>query len=271
MPKISLEKKAFKVAEATAIKAGKLLLKEFHSKREIQFKGNTNNLVTDMDKASEELIVKAIQKEFPSHSIIAEERPILNYGSPYQWYIDPLDGTTNYTHGFPVFCVSIGFEVNDKPLLGVVYNPNLNEIFHAIKGDGAYRNGKHVRISKTNKISESLLATGFPYDLKTSKNNNLNYFNTFIMHARAIRRAGSAALDLCYTACGIFDGFWEIKLGPWDIAASSIIAKEAGATVTDFYDNKLNLYKGEIIASNGLIHKEMLKIIRKAKAKNDFL
>lgn len=259
-------KSALEVATAAALKSGKFLLENLRKKKLVSFKDKyMKNVVTDIDKASEESIVRAIKRAFPSHDIIAEERGLSDSGSEFRWHIDPLDGTVNYVHGFPVFCVSIGLAINDEVVVGVVYNPNLNELFYATTGVGAFRNGERITVSKTPTLQQSLLATGFPYDLKTSKENNIAYFNAFIKEARAIRRAGSAAIDLCYVAYGIFDGFWEIKLGSWDMAAGCLIASEAGAKVTNIKGEKLDLYKGNAVASNGKIHKEMLKVIRDAK------
>jgi len=255
------------VSKSSALEAGNLLIKKINSKRKITSKDNTsNNLVTDMDEISQDIIVNKIHRKFPDHHIIAEEKNyFLNLHSDYKWYIDPLDGTVNYVHRFPFFCVSIAFEIKNEIVVGVVYNPNLKELFWAIKGEGSYKNGKVIRVSKTKKLSNALLATGFPYDLKKTRANNINYFNTFIYKAQAIRRGGSAALDLCYTASGIFDGFWEIKLHPWDIAAGAIITKEAGGNVSNFSGDKLNLWEGKIVASNGLIHNEMIKVISEVR------
>ena len=256
---------ALAVARTAAVDAGDFLLKRLHSPRKhIQFKTSSNNLVTAMDRAAEERIVRAIRKAFPDHGIVAEERPPMDSGSLCRWLIDPLDGTTNYAHGFPVFSVSIGLECHGRMEIGVVYNPNLRQVFWARRGRGAYCNRGRLKVSRSGRLRESLLATGFPYDLRTSPDNNVNYFIEFLRHARAIRRAGSAALDLCYVAAGIFDGFWEIKLGPWDIAAASLIAAEAGARLSGMRGEPLSVYSGNIVAGNAKIHTQMLQVIRRA-------
>ncbi len=252
--------------KATAVNAAKkagLMLKErLGSALDIEYKG-VLNLVTEMDKKAEALIISEIRKAFPSHSILTEESGKHAGEEGYRWIIDPLDGTTNYAHGLPFFCVSIGFEAWGQVTHGVVYNPMLNELFYAQKGKGAYLNGKKITVSKIDNLNSSLLATGFPYDIRSSKNNNLVHFKKFALKAQAIRRAGSAALDLCYAACGRFDGFWEIKLKPWDTAAACLMVEEAGGRVTDFSGGPFDMDKPECLASNRLIHEEMLKVLNK--------
>lgn len=238
--------------------AGELLLERFHSDFAVSRKGVVN-LVTDVDLASEELIVSRIRKAFPSHSILAEERnPDLRSGN-CKWVIDPLDGTTNYAHGYPVFSVSIGLEISGKIEWGVVFDPSRNEMYTARRGSGACCNGEPIAVSKVATLEASLLATGFPYDIHTSRT-NLDNFSAFAVRAQGIRRAGSAALDLCYVAAGRFDGFWELKLKPWDCAAGSLIVAEAGGKVTDFHGGPASIYEGAILASNGVIHREMLEV-----------
>lgn len=249
-----------KTAVLAAAKAGLLLKKNLGKSLSIEFKG-VIDIVTEMDKKAEAMIVKTIKAAFPDHGILTEESAEQKTGSEYRWIIDPLDGTTNYSHGYPVFCVSIALEKAGDVMLGVVYEPMLDELFTAEKGRGAYLNKKKIQVSRIAELHRSLLATGFPYDVRTSPENNINHFANFAVRAQAIRRAGSAALDMCYVACGRFDGFWELKLKPWDIAAAMLIVKEAGGAVTDFTGNPLSLYAGETMASNGLIHKEMLKVL----------
>lgn len=244
----------------TARKAGALLKENVGKVGRIEFKGAVD-IVTEVDRKSEDLIMAAIRKSFPGHGILTEESPELKQDSPYKWIIDPLDGTTNYSHGFPFFCVSIGFEEAGEVTFGVVYDPMLDELFTAEKGVGAALNGKKIKVSAIDDLGRSLLATGFPYDLRASKDNNLNFFSEFAVKAQAIRRAGSAALDLCYLASGRFDGYWEMKLRPWDVAAGALIAGEAGGQVTDFSGGPFSIYGKECLATNGLIHEDMKRIL----------
>jgi myo-inositol-1(or 4)-monophosphatase len=249
----------------TAVNAARsagLLLKEHLGKVEqVEFKGAVD-LVTEMDKKAEDLIVNEIRKNFPDHGILTEESKERLTGTPYRWIIDPLDGTTNYAHGFPIFCVSIAFEQEDEVIFGVVYDPMLDELFTAEPGGGSFLNGRKIRVSGTDSLDRSLLATGFPYDVRTSRANNLDHFSRFAVKAQAIRRAGSAALDLCYVACGRFDGFWEMKLHPWDVAAGALIVKEADGKVTDFTGGGFSIHTGVCLATNGLIHGEMVEVLK---------
>ena len=253
------------LAVSAAKRAGALLRENLGRAGNIEFKGAVD-IVTELDKRSEALITDSIKKAFPGHGILAEETPELAAKSPCRWIIDPLDGTTNYAHGFPVFCVSIAFEQTGEVKLGVVYNPMLDELFLAEKGRGAFLNGLPIAVSKVASMDRSLLATGFPYDLRTSENNNFDHFFNFSRKAQAIRRAGAAALDLSYTAAGRFDGFWEMKLKPWDVAAATLIVKEAGGTVTDFSGRPFSIEGDECLASNGVIHGEMLEVFSKKGA-----
>ena len=232
-----------RIAISITKRAGRLLMQHYGKAHEIEHKGrHVINLVTNVDKKSEALIVGALKQHFPAHQILAEEGLGAKGFSSYKWIIDPLDGTTNYTHGFPFFCVSIGLEVQGEMALGVVYAPMLGELFVGMRGKGATLNGKRIHVSKEPSLSKSLLATGFPYDIREAARNNLNYFAKFAKRAQAIRRAGSAALDLCYLACGRFDGFWELRLAPWDLAAATLIVEEAGGKVTNFKGKRLNIY-----------------------------
>lgn len=255
----------------TAVKgvhqAGKILLENLGKVKQIDYKGEIN-LVTEIDQLSEKTIKKIINDRYPQHEILAEESGTTKpSASLYKWIIDPLDGTTNYAHGYPYFCVSIALEKAGKIILGVVYNPVLAELFVAKAGEGAHLNGNKIHVAATEALNRSLLATGFPYDIRESSLNNLDNFKQFIFKAQAIRRAGSAALDLCYVAMGRFDGFWELKLAPWDTAAGCLMVNEAGGKVTDFKGNKLNIYSkdSETLASNGKIHEEMVKILMTVK------
>lgn len=253
-----------KVAIDTCLKAGELLKKSLGKVNKIRYKGEIN-LVTEVDHKSEDLIVTQLSLVFPTHSILSEEREKIERGSSYKWIVDPLDGTTNFAHAFPIFCVTVALEYEGEVILGVIFNPNLEELFVAEKKKGAYLNNKKISVSQTTELSKSLLATGFPYDIRTNKNNNLNHFSNFAVRAQAVRRAGSAALDLAYLACGRFDGFWEFQLAPWDSAAGVLLAQEAGGKVTDYKGNSIDIYKGEVLASNGKIHKEMLEVLNLAK------
>lgn len=247
-----------------ARKAGEALLKGLGRKRTVKYKGAVN-LVTEMDLLSEKIIVGEIEKRFPGHSILAEERPALQKPSPFLWIIDPLDGTTNYAHGFPIFSVSIALAKFGEVVSGVVYDPTRDELFTAQKGKGARLNGRKIRVSEETKLTRSLLATGFPYDLRESEINNFDHFYNFAVRAQAVRRAGSAALDLCYVAAGRFDGFWEMKLAPWDIAAGSLLVSEAGGKITDFGEKPVKLEGKHVLASNGKIHSAMLAIAKRGR------
>ncbi len=249
-----------RVAIDLAKASGQMLIEDLGRVMDVEHKGEID-LVTEADKRSEEFIVGRLQEVFPGHSIIAEERGGIGDPTEYLWLVDPLDGTTNYAHGFPWFSVSIALLKGGKLIVGTVYHPVLNELFWAAKGEGAWLNGKRIYVSKTAQLSQSFLATGFPYDIRESEVNNLNHFSNFALKALAIRRAGSAALDLAYLACGRFDGFWELKLQPWDMAAGFLLVKEAGGKVTDFRGGKFDPFGREILASNGLIHGEMLKVL----------
>jgi len=252
------------VAIRAAKKAGDILRSRLGRKRKIAYKGAVN-LVTEMDILAEKIIVSEIQKHFPDHDVLAEEGFAMEKASRFRWIIDPLDGTTNYAHGFPVFCVSIALTKDKEVVLGVVYDPTRDELFAAEKGRGARLNGHTIRVSSETNLSRSLLATGFPYDLRKSRINNFDHFHNFAIRAQAIRRAGSAALDLCYVAAGRFDGFWEMKLSPWDIAAGSLMVAEAGGKVTNFFGKPLSLSEKHLLASNGKIHNAMLRVIKMGK------
>ncbi len=254
------------VAREAALKAGKLLRENIHGVRQISYKGDIN-LVTEMDTKSERAVVETLRTAFPNHGIVAEEETTIRNGSGYTWIIDPLDGTTNYAHGYPCFSVSIALELEGTVVLGVVYDPMRDEFFSAQKGEGAHLNGRRISVSGTDKLIKSLLATGFPYDRKVSEKNNLDYFHDLLMASQEVRRDGSAALDLCFVACGRFDGFWELKLKSWDVAAGSLIVTEAGGRVSDLSGNKFDMHAENILASNGRIHDQMAEILEKADRK----
>jgi myo-inositol-1(or 4)-monophosphatase len=245
-----------------AVEAGTLLRDKLYDRHTVQYKGEIN-LVTEADRLSETLIMERIHRSFPGHDILAEESPETTNGSGFRWIIDPLDGTTNYAHGYPVFCVSIALEVAGEIRLGAVYNPMLAELFTAEKGAGAFLNGGRIAVSRTKDLNRGLLATGFPYDIREDKNNNMNYFTAFAMNAQAVRRAGAAALDLAYVAAGRFDGFWELKLMPWDTAAGWLLVTEAGGVVTNLSGGPFGIRSPNMLAGNGIINDQMLRILSK--------
>jgi myo-inositol-1(or 4)-monophosphatase len=249
-----------KIALAAAIEGGRVLMQKFGSALEISHKGEVD-LVTEADRAAEETIVSVIRDTFPRHDILAEEADYGHSDSTYRWIIDPLDGTTNYAHGFPWFAVSIALEVEGEIRLGVVYNPFHHELFFAERGEGAYLNEVQIMVSKTARLDRALLATGFPYDRKTSPVNNYDHFLNFQQEAQACRRAGAASLDLAYTAAGRLDGYWEMKLKPWDVAAGQLLVTEAGGQVSDFNGRPLDINGQECLASNGLIHETMMTVL----------
>lgn len=248
------------VARQAAMKAGKLLKDNLSGSREISYKGEIN-LVTEMDRRSEQVIVETLLAVFPGHGVMAEEETTIENGSEFTWIIDPLDGTTNYAHGYPCFSISIALAQSQELILGVVYDPMRDELFTSEKGGGAFLNGTKIRVSSTGRLIQSLLATGFPYDRAVSKENNLDYFHALLMASQEVRRDGSAALDLCAVAAGRFDGFWELKLKPWDVAAGSLIVREAGGMVTNLSGSEFSIHEGAIVASNGRIHGLMLDIM----------
>ena len=254
------------VASDAARRAGNILRENIHGIREISYKGDIN-LVTEMDMRSERIVVETILASFPDHGIIAEEETSIRNESGYRWIIDPLDGTTNYAHGYPCFSVSIALEHEGDVIAGVVYDPMRDELFAARKGAGAFLNGKQIRVTSVDTLIRSLLATGFPYDRKVSEKNNMDFFHDLLMASQEVRRDGSAALDLCYVASGRFDGFWELKLKPWDVAAGSLIVTEAGGTISDFSGRRFNIHDEEILATNGRIHQPMVDILQKAGEK----
>lgn len=238
-----------------ARKAGAALRQRLKTDFKVEFKGEVD-LVTEMDRVAQDIIQEEILAKYPLHGILAEEDLDDQGTDGHVWVVDPLDGTTNYAHGFPVFCVSIAVVHHGDTLCGVVHNPVSEETFTAVKGEGASLNGHPITVSRVDKLDQSLLGTGFPYDIRETAENNLDHFARLAVAAQGIRRCGSAALDLCYVACGRFDGFWELGLKPWDVAAGILIIREAGGTVTDFDLNPITLDGSRVLASNGLIHRE---------------
>lgn len=240
--------------------AGRLLRDRLGTGFDIGHKGPID-LVTEVDLASEKLIRETISTYHPRHEILAEEGGLTEKPSEYRWIVDPLDGTTNYTHGYPLFCVSIALERSGEVVVGVVYDPMREEMFTAELGGGAALNNRAIRVSRTQQLTQSMLSTGFPYDISTSRLTNLDHWANFALNAQALRRDGAAALDLCYVACGRFDGFWELNLSPWDTAAGALIVSEAGGRVTNFGGGTFSNYKPEVVASNGLIHDRMIEVL----------
>jgi len=248
------------VAWQAADTVGAIIRANWLKPKTVDHKGAVD-LVTDTDRRCERTIVEIITKEFPDHSILAEEETRLEHDdSSYRWIIDPLDGTTNFAHGYPHFCVSIGLEWNGEVILGLVYDPLRRECFQAIKGQGATLNGEPIHCSAVTEIDNALLATGFPYDRRDHADYYLSFFRAFLTRCQGIRRNGSAALDLCYVACGRIDGYWELKLKPWDVAAASLIVTEAGGKLSDFRGQPFDIRGRETLAANMLIHQQMMRI-----------
>ena len=249
--------------------SGKILKEYMNKDFKIESKDVVSNLVTEVDKRSEAEIIEVIRNDFPDHNILSEEIGALNTSSDVKWIIDPIDGTINYAHGIPICCVSIGVEVAGEIVMGGIYNPFGNEMFFAEKGKGSYLNDNRIQVSKESDFKKSLLVTGFPYKTGSNPNNPVQVFSAIVNSDIPVRRLGSAALDICWTACGRFDGFWEYNLNAWDVAAGLIILTEAGGTVTDFTGGTYSVYNKEILATNGNIHEELLSIIMKAAGKKD--
>ena len=250
------------VATNAARQAGDVLTECMRTGFQIEHK-EIINLVTDADHQAEQRIIDVIHEAFPTHPVLAEERGLTEQSpSRYKWVIDPLDGTTNFAHGFPAYCVSIGVECDGRGIIGVVYDPTRDELFTAQIGHGAYLNGAPISVSTTDHLNRALLVTGFAYDIRETSNNNLNHFARFALKVQGLRRTGTAALDLCYVAAGRFDGFWEVALSPWDMAAGVVILREAGGNVTNFNGAPHSIYERELVASNSLIHQAMLDLLQ---------
>jgi len=249
-----------KFAVETALGAGEILKKGLSQTKKIAFKGRIDP-VTEFDLKSEKYITGAIKKNFPDHSILAEEGTGRDNESAFRWIIDPLDGTVNYSHGFPVYCVSIALEHDGQIIVGVIYDPEREELFAAGHGLGSRLNGKKITVTGERRLQRSLLATGFAYNIATARKNNLGMFARMMKKAQAVRRLGSAALDLCWVAAGRFDGFWEYYLHPWDTAAAILILTEAGGRVTRIDGGRYSIFDDDILASNGHIHMAMKAVL----------
>lgn len=253
-------------AELAAREAGKYIVSNLGKVKQVSFKSQQSNLVTEVDKKSEEIIIETLQKDFPDFDILAEESGASSTkNSEFMWVIDPLDGTTNFTHGLPIFSVSIGLIKGNEVIAGVVYDPTRDQLFSAEKGKGAFLNGKRISVSKTKDIKKSLLVTGFPYNVEENPDFCFERFVIMTQNSRAVRRLGSAALDFAYVAAGIFDGFWEVKLNPWDIAAGLLLVNEAGGKVTNFKGEDSDIFNPQILASNGQIHNKMIELLELAE------
>jgi len=247
-----------KVAIEIAREAGAILRDGFDRPKKITYKGEVD-LVTESDRRSEELVVARLQKQFPDHGIVAEEGARTAGRTKYCWHVDPLDGTTNFAHGYPCFAVSLGLVEDGEPIVGVVFNPVANELFTAVRGEGAFLNEHRIRVSPVEKLAHSLVATGFPTHLR-KKSSNMEYYWQFTLRTHGVRRDGSAALDLCSVACGRFDAYWEFGLSSWDTAAGVLLVKEAGGMVTDLAGQPYRLGGPSLIATNGHIHGELQEV-----------
>ncbi len=246
-----------------AKEAGEIIREGFGNNISIEFKTDESNLVTNIDKAAEKKIVDYINKEYPTHSIIAEESGESKKLSEYTWIIDPLDGTTNFAHSLPIFAVSIGLQKNGETILGVVYDVMRDVVYSAEKGAGCFANEKKLNVSNNSNLAKSVLVTGFAYDRKDGYKEAVKIFGTLLPKTRAIRRLGSAALDFCYVASGVFDGFWEANLAPWDVCAGILLVEEAGGKVTDFSNNEISAFSNSFLATNGVIHSSLIEEISK--------
>jgi myo-inositol-1(or 4)-monophosphatase len=261
MKKRDPEGEFLKVAVRAARAAGRIQRAAFGAAQTVEHKGAID-LVTATDRRSEKAILDVISRAFPDHGILAEESGSRAGDGKHLWVVDPLDGTTNFSRGFPYFCASVALARAGEVIAAAVYQPLLDELFTARRGGGAFLNGTPLRVSSQGQLDQAFLATGFPYDIRRSRRTNIDHFTHFATRCLAIRRAGAAALDLAYVAAGRFDGFWELKLRPWDIAAASLLIEEAGGRVTGLTGRPWRLPVRDIVASNGLVHKEMLAVLR---------
>jgi myo-inositol-1(or 4)-monophosphatase len=250
---------------AIARRAGAILRAGVEHERMVESKGHAD-VVNDIDKASEALIVAALRERFPEHAIVAEEGGGTHSSAAYTWYIDPLDGTLNYLHGLPIYCVSLGLLHEGQPYLGVVYDPTRDELFAAERGRGAYLNGRRIHVSQTASLGAALLTTGFPYERFSRTDNNLREFAHILLKVQDVRRPGSAALDLCYAAAGRSDGHWELGLKPWDVAAAALILSEAGGQLSGWRSEPWVVTDDRLVATNGHIHRQLIAELDAASA-----
>ncbi len=263
---MSTDPSPFVAAAAKAAElAGAELLARLTARREIASKGSRIDLVTDADRASEKAILDFLAAQFPGHAVLGEETGKHDGTEPFRWIVDPLDGTTNYAHRVPHFCVSIAVEDEQGLLAGAVLDPLRQELFTAGRGLGARLNGEPIRVTGEAELGRALLGTGFPYDVWSKPERPLKLFDGFVRRAQGLRRAGSAALDLCYVAAGRFDGFFEVTLKPWDLAAGTLLVREAGGEVTDLSGGPLDLFQGDVLASNGVLHPALAALARQAQ------
>jgi myo-inositol-1(or 4)-monophosphatase len=260
----NIERAAIRAARA----AGRIHLRRF-THTSIANKSNPVDLVTEADRESEAAVIDVIQRTFPTHSILAEESGGSIESGEHRWIIDPLDGTTNFAHGFPQFCVSIAYERRGKLQVGIIYDAFKRELFSARRGKGAYLNGKPIRVTRIPVLASALLATGFAYDRRERRRFYLAFWEAFMMRTHGVRRTGSAALDLAWVSCGRVDGFWEFGLKQWDVAAGSLIVQEAGGHVSNIDGSRLDLGGGQIIASNGRLHEQMIETIATMRPEAD--
>lgn len=245
-----------------AREAGEVLRSGFGKNFAVEYKTNVANLVTEFDKKSEKTIIDFIKKEFPTHSVLAEESGSHAASGEYLWVIDPLDGTTNFAHGLPIFSVSIGVQKNGEMIYGVVYDVMRDAMYSAEKGSGAFCNNRKLSVSTNDDLHKSVLVTGFPYNVHENPDFAYERFTAFLRVARAVRRLGSAAIDMCYVAEGVFDGFWEVSLHSWDMAAGKVIIEESGGLVTDFAGKPMSIFDKRILASNGKVHESMINVLK---------
>ena len=241
------------------------ILRYFQGEFRVDNKEGVNNLVTEADHASEKAILSVIRAAYPDHMILAEESGASDRTDDFKWIVDPIDGTVNFAHGIPLNAVSIGIEKNGELIMGVVYNPHLNELFFAEKGKGAFMNDRPIRVSRETRAIKACLVTGFPYQYIDQPNGPLDVFARFVKKGVPVRRIGSAAIDLCWVAAGRFDGFYEHKLEPWDSAAGALMVMEAGGTITNHRGEPFSIYKHDVLASNGFIHDELVGVINNTR------
>jgi len=263
MNRTDTERSYLQAAVRACRAAGRIQLTSFGTAPPVEHKGEID-IVTAIDRRSEKAILAIISRAFPGHGVLAEESDPRAGDAEHLWVVDPLDGTTNYSRGFPYFCVSVALARAGRVIVAAVYQPLLGELFTAIRGRGAFLNGKRLRVSSEAQLDQAFLATGFPYDIRRSRRTNIDHFARFATRCLAIRRAGAAALDLAYVAAGRFDGFWELKLRPWDIAAASLLVEEAGGRITGLAGRPWRLPVRDIVASNARVHDEMLGVIHSA-------